>query len=89
MSDDERLVRCNECGFVGEEGCFPHGHDFFQHSYVRACPADGCDNRQSPGDASMRMMPGQESPFSYVDREDLGPMARAVDKVVHRSQEAS
>ena len=53
-------IKCNKCGHVGEEAEFPKGHDFFQNSYIAGCPK--CDNRQSPGDASMRMFGGQR-PF--------------------------
>ena len=60
-------VKCNKCGFIGDESKFPKGRDFFQNSYVASCP--NCDNRQSPGDASMRAF-GGERPFEFV-RESI------------------
>jgi len=59
----KRKVKCNKCGFVGDESEFPKGHDFFQNSYIAGCPK--CDNRQSPGGASMRGF-GGERPFEYI-----------------------
>lgn len=56
-------VKCNKCEYVGDESEFPKGNDFFQNSYIRGCPK--CDNRQNPGDASMRGF-GGERPFVYV-----------------------
>jgi hypothetical protein len=57
-------IKCNKCQYVGPESEFPKGNDFFQNKYVAGCPK--CDNRQSPGDASMRGFGGQR-PFEYVD----------------------
>jgi hypothetical protein len=78
-------VRCNKCQHVGDESEFPKGRDFFQNRYVSGCPQ--CDNRQSPGDASMRMMPGVEHPFTYV-RPELGA-SDAFTKTMHNASEAS
>lgn len=87
----KRRVKCSKCEHIGPEDEFPKGHDFFQHKYIAECPK--CDNRQSPGDASMRMF-GGERPFVFVDRcaelEVRGDrLADAVPAVVHRSKEAS
>lgn len=79
-------IRCNKCGFEGEEDAFKWGHDFFQKRYVKGCPK--CDNRQSPGGASGRMFPGQEHPFSFI-RDDVPPTADALDKTLHSASEAS
>ncbi len=57
-------VKCNKCGYVGDESEFPKGQDFFQNSYISGCPKR-CDNYQSPGDASMRGF-GGERPFVYL-----------------------
>lgn len=57
-------IKCNKCGHVGELEEFPQGNDFFQNRYVAACPK--CDNRQSPGDASMRMFGGKR-PFERAE----------------------
>ena len=78
-------VRCNGCGYVGDESEFPKGRDFFQHLYVAACPKS-CGNSQNPGDASMRMI-GGERPFSYVN-DDVEP-ADPLGKVLHRAGSAS
>lgn len=56
-------VKCNECGYIGHEDEFPHGRDFFQNPYISSCPK--CDNRQNPGDASMRAFGGKR-PFEFV-----------------------
>ena len=56
-------VKCNKCEFVGDESEFPKGRDFFQNSYIAGCPQ--CDNRQSPGDASMQAFGGKR-PFVYM-----------------------
>jgi hypothetical protein len=78
-------VKCNGCGYIGEESEFPKGRDFFQQPYVRACPK--CDNRQTPGDASMRMMPGMTHPFEYVRG---GPLSSdPVSLVLHNKSEAA
>lgn len=76
-------VKCNGCGHVGPESEFPTGHDFFQHVYISGCPK--CANRQSPGDASMRMFGGVR-PLEYV-REDSP--ADALTTTIRRSTEAS
>ncbi len=76
-------VKCNGCGYVGEESEFPHGRDFFQFSFVAGCPK--CGNRQNPGDASIRGIGGRR-PFEFV-REDAP--AGLVEGVAHRMGEAS
>lgn len=76
-------VKCNKCKYVGEMQEFPIGNDFFQNVYIAGCPK--CDNRQSPGDASMRMFGGKR-PFEYV-RENRA--ATVIEEVNHRASEAS
>lgn len=79
-------VKCNKCGHIGDESEFPKGRDFLQQNYIKACPK--CDNFQTPGDASLRMMPHlKERPFIFIrpeakDESQLG-------KTLHRSKEAS
>ena len=77
-------VKCNKCGHVGPEDTFPKGRDFFQNTYVAGCPK--CDNRQSPGDASMRMF-GGERPFVYV--RETPPTGNPVATLFHNSGQAS
>jgi len=78
-------VKCNRCGYVGDESEFPTNRDFFQKRFIASCPK-GCGNRQSPGDASLRMMPGMETPFSYVrSSAPDDPLAATF----HRANEAS
>lgn len=82
-------VKCNGCEHVGDESEFTKGRDFFQNDYIAGCPK--CDNRQSPGDASMRAF-GGDRPFVYVrpDEPEMdGSMESALDTVIHRSKEAS
>jgi len=79
-------VKCNKCGYIGDESEFPKGSDFFQKAFIKSCPKK-CGNQQTPGDASLRMMPGVEHPFSYVrpkltDRSALGT-------TLHEASEAS
>ena len=62
-SFDMDQIKCNKCGHIGPAAEFRHGSDFFQKEYVAGCPK--CDNRQSPGDASMRMFGGKR-PFERV-----------------------
>ncbi len=78
-------IRCNGCGHVDEESAFPKGRDFFQNTYVAACPK-ACGNSQSPGGASMRMG-SSTRPFSYVtdEPEPDDPVA----KTLHRAGQAS
>jgi len=76
-------VKCNKCGHTAYESEFPKGRDFFQHLYIAACPK--CDNRQSPGGASMRMF-DDTRPFEYV--RDAGP-EDVLGKTLHRAKEAS
>ena len=86
-----RQVKCNKCGHVGPEDEFPHERDFFQNRFIASCPK--CDNRQSIGDASMRMF-GGERPFIFVDR-NVEPKVTgdkpvdALPSVLHRASEAS
>ena len=83
-------VKCNKCGHVGLEEDFPKGRDFVQKIYIASCPK--CDNRQSPGDASMRMFGGKR-PFEYVRGDEpkiIGPNTQdAVPTVLYRAHEAS
>lgn len=79
----EMKVKCNKCGYVGDESEFKKGRDFFQNKFIAGCPK--CDNRQSPGDASMRAF-GGERPFVFIrEQEPADPMG----KVFHRADEAS
>jgi hypothetical protein len=84
MSD--RQVKCNKCGYVGNESEFPKGYDFLQQPYIKRCPKPDCDNWQSPGGASMRMMPGREHPFSYVRPQAADT---PFDQTMHNASEAS
>lgn len=77
-------IRCNKCGYVGEEETFRHGLDFFQNRYISDCPK--CDNGQSPGGASMRMFGGQR-PFEFVDSAPTP--SDPLGKVLKQSEEAS
>lgn len=78
-------VICNKCGYVGDVTEFPKGTDFFQNQYIRGCPNKACDNRQTPGDASMRGFGGYR-PFSFVrEVEPDNPL----EQVLYRSEEAS
>jgi hypothetical protein len=77
-------VRCNSCQFVGEKSEFRQGYDLFQNPFVAGCPK--CDNSQSPGDASFRMMGGQR-PFEYVD--DTPEPDDPFGKTLHRARSAS
>ena len=83
-------VKCNKCDYVADQSEFRTGLDFFQKQYIKACPK--CDNRQSPGDASMRMF-GGERPFSFVrgpEPDVKGSTAQdALATVLHRAEEAS
>jgi hypothetical protein len=76
-------VKCNGCGYVGDESTFEVGRDLFQNKFVAGCPK--CKNRQSPGDASMRMFGGQR-PFEYV-REKISGNPLAV--TLHNASEAA
>jgi len=80
-------VKCNKCGYIGDESEFPKGRDFFQFSYISGCPKK-CGNHQSAGDASMRMMPSDEKrPFEYI-RDDMKDNT-LLGKVLHKASEAS
>lgn len=70
MSDEARpvKVKCNKCSYVADESEFPTGRDFFQHKFIASCPK--CDNRDSPGAASMKMF-GGDRPFEYVKDDTL------------------
>ncbi|MBW2037432.1 MAG: hypothetical protein JRI41_08140 [Deltaproteobacteria bacterium] len=76
-------VKCIKCGYTGKEAEFPKGHDFFQQSYIACCPK--CDNRQTPGDASMRSF-GGERPFVFIRENEPDDV---VGKVFYRANEAS
>lgn len=78
-------VKCNKCGYIGDESEFPNGRDFFQNGYIASCPKN-CGNRQSPGDASFRAF-GGERPFVYV--RDGEPDGTPIGTVMHRAGEAS
>jgi len=82
-------VKCNKCGYVGEKSEFKTGRDFMQNEYIAVCANPECDNRQSPGGASLRMMPGVEHPFVFVrdlpNDETLSP----TEKVFRDASEAS
>ena len=78
-----KKVKCNKCGFVGNEDEFKKGRDFFQNSFISGCSK--CDNSQNGGDASMRMF-GGERPFSYVRIESPKD---ALGKVLHDAEDAS
>jgi len=78
------LVKCNKCGYIGEEPEFPTGRDFFQNSYIKSCPKK-CGNIQSPGNASMRCF-GGDRPFVYVREAESGSVVNIVE---HRHGEAS
>ena len=80
-------VKCNKCGYVGDESEFPKGRDFFQHRFIKACANPECDNQQNPGDASLRMMPGMDHPFTYV-RPPCG-LPDAASRVLYLLTEAS
>jgi len=67
----EMKVKCNKCGYIGNEKEFPKDRDFLQVPFVKKCPK--CDNLQSPGGASMRMMPGEKHPFEEVSDEEEKP----------------
>lgn len=79
-------VKCNKCGYIGDESEFPKGRDFFQHSFISGCPKK-CGNSQSPGDASLRMMPSDKRPFEYVRSEPKDKTL--LGKVLHDADEAS
>lgn len=86
-------VKCSKCGYVDDESKFPKGLDLLQMSYIAACPKPGCDNRQAPGAASMRMFGGQR-PFVFIrDAEPEIPpgsdLGGAMPTVIHRAEEAS
>lgn len=80
-------IKCNKCGYIGEESEFPRGKDFFQNTFISGCPKK-CGNSQNPSSASLRMMPSDEKrPFEYVREEtkDNTPLG----KVLHQADEAS
>ncbi|HDZ26832.1 MAG TPA: hypothetical protein ENH65_10035 [Candidatus Aminicenantes bacterium] len=79
-----RQVKCNGCGFIGNEDEFKKGQDMFQNSFIAGCPK--CENRQSRGDASMRMF-GGDRPFSFIDRAEKPGNPLGI--VLHNSDEAS
>jgi NAD-dependent SIR2 family protein deacetylase len=79
-------VKCNKCGHVADGSEFPKGYDFFGNSYIARCPK--CDNWQSPGDASYRMMGGRR-PFEFVRERGPESSEDAMGHVLHNSREAS
>jgi hypothetical protein len=79
-------VKCNKCGHVGAETEFPKERDFLQNRYISGCPK--CDNRQSPGNASLRMFPGTKHPFSFIRRK-LPDNTDAFTKTMYEAEEAS
>jgi len=79
-------VKCNKCGYIGDESEFPKGRDFFQFTFISGCPKK-CGNYQNPGDASLRMMPSGERPFEYIRSESKDKTS--LGKVLHQSDEAS
>lgn len=81
-------VRCTKCGHVAPWEEWPKGRDFFQKPFVSHCLNPQCKAQQSPGDASLRMMPGMESPFVFV-RPKMPAWASAVDKTLDKAREAS
>lgn len=80
-----RKVKCNGCGYIGDESEFPKGRDFFQNQFISGCPK--CNNCQSPGGASLRMMPGQKHPFEFV--KTIGKSDNPAIRVFQDANEAS
>jgi hypothetical protein len=80
-----KKVRCNKCGFIGDYSEFPKGRDFLQFEYISGCPKK-CGNRQSPGDASMRMFGGPR-PFEFIREQPKD--TDILSKVMHDAGEAS
>ena len=78
-------IKCNGCGFVGEESEFKKSRDFFQNTFISGCPK--CDNRQSPGDASMRMFSRNKIPFEYIREEEKS--GTPLGETLHKAAEAS
>jgi hypothetical protein len=78
-------VKCNKCGYIGEKSEFPIGNDFFQQSYIKACPQK-CGNTQNPSDAAFRMFGGKR-PFEFIKNSE--PMQDALGAVLDRASEAS
>ncbi len=81
----KKQVRCNKCGCVRPASDFPKGRDFLQNEYIAKCANPDCDNRQSPGGASMRMF-GGERPFEYIR---ASAPSQPLDKCQHQAEEAS
>lgn len=77
-------VKCNKCGYIGDESEFSTGVDFCQKIYIKSCPK--CDNFQSPGDASMRMFGGKR-PFEYIREKSQSD--DSLSKTLHAADEAS
>lgn len=82
------MIKCNKCGYIGEDKEFPIGHDFFQCSYVSGCPK--CDNQQNPGDASMRIFGGKR-PFERVETMPIKvtDLETAIMETIRRANEVS
>jgi len=83
--EDAMKVRCTKCNYVDDKGKFKTGRDFFQKEYISGCPK--CNNHQSPGNASLRMMPDMEHPFVFV--RDENPDDNPLNKTLHNASEAS
>jgi hypothetical protein len=82
--NEQIFIRCNKCGFEGPQSEFRMGSDFFGKPFVSGCPE--CENRQNPGDASMRMF-GGERPFSAIRP---GPASDSpLTTVLHSAEDAS
>lgn len=82
-------TKCNKCGYVGAESEFPKGRDFFQKPYIAKCPK--CDNRQSPGDASMRMFGGKR-PFERAEESrsiEVKDRPSAIAETLRRAEDVS
>ncbi len=82
-----RKIKCNKCGFIGDESEFTKDRDFLQREFISSCPKK-CGNFQTPGEASLRMMPGKTHPFEFV-REGPEPKLTIPEKVIKDSNEAS
>lgn len=81
-----KQVRCNKCGTVADALTFGIGYDFFQEPYIGSCANKDCDNRQSPGDASMRMFGGAR-PFEFISAAP--PAQNVAEQVLRHANGAS
>lgn len=87
MQKNQRLVRCTKCGREGLAYEFKQDRDLFQNWFISGCADPKCDNTQTAAAASHRMIPGQEHPFVYADKEP--PPASTLGKVLGDADEAS